>query len=351
VFARVNLASSILTSIPSPDTAVWKIGPVPLRAYALCIVAGIVIACIVTDRRLRAHGAPPWAILDIAIWAVPFGIIGARIYHVLSSPAAYFGDDGSLVQAFKIWEGGLGIWGAVAGGALGAWIGCRQLGLPFTVVADSIAVGLPLAQAVGRLGNWFNNELYGGRADDLPWGLQVYRMSSSNPGHADLDANGEPILEEGLYHPTFLYELLWNLGVAGLVYLLDRKYKFGKGRAFALYVMAYTAGRVWIEMMRTDEAVTFLGQRINVWTSVLVFLAAAVYFVLTRGATQEFVLPLPEGERGFRLVSEAEYLAARDPNATSTIQTAAGDGEADEPGDPVDKPADAGSADRASTKD
>jgi prolipoprotein diacylglyceryl transferase len=363
VFGRVNLAFAPLASLPSPDRSVWHLGPVPLRAYALCIVAGIIVACVVTDRRLRARGAPPWSILDIAIWAVPFGIIGARIYHVISSPAAYFGTNGDVGKAFLIWEGGLGIWGGVAGGALGAWLGCRQLRLPFTVVADSIAVGLPLAQAVGRLGNWFNNELYGGRADDLPWGLQVHQMSDKLPGEAAKGPDGESILLPGLYHPTFLYELLWCLGVAGLVYLLDRRFKFGKGRAFALYVMAYTVGRLWIEMMRTDPAETFLGQRINVWTSLLVFLGAAVYFVLRRGAAQEFVLPLPEGERGFRSVGEAEYLAAKDGVAAESADadsTNADSGDAqstDDAGrdDPADdsagEPAETSSADRSSSQD
>jgi phosphatidylglycerol---prolipoprotein diacylglyceryl transferase len=311
VFAPV-----ILASIPSPSTAVWHINlgfvTIPLRAYALCIIAGIVVACIVTDRRMRSRGAPPWTVLDIAMWAVPFGIIGARIYHVLSSPDNYFGHGGQgFVNALKIWEGGLGIWGGVAGGALGAWLACRQLRLSFTFVADCIAVGLPLAQAVGRLGNWFNNELYGGPTN-LPWGLQVHQMSTGAPGdpavgQALTGPDGEPLLREGLYHPTFLYELLWNLGVAGLVYWLDRKYKFGKGRAFALYAMAYTAGRAWIENMRTDEAEIIGGLRLNVWTSIIVFLGALAYFVLRKGP-QEFVIPAAEG-KGFRSVTEEEFRA------------------------------------------
>ncbi|MGV9981616.1 prolipoprotein diacylglyceryl transferase [Micromonospora wenchangensis] len=279
-----------LAALPSPTTAVWQLGPVPLRAYALCIVAGIVVACLVTEHRLRQRGVAPGAVLDIAVWAVPTGIIGARIYHVVTSPEKYFGTGGDPWKAFAIWEGGLGIWGAVAGGAVGAWIAARQLGIPLTVVADALAPGLPLAQAVGRLGNWFNNELYGGRTT-LPWGLEIHRMDPDNPGHALRDDANQPILEPGLYHPTFAYEALWNLGVAGLVFALDRRFGFGRGRAFALYVMGYTAGRFWIELMRTDEANHILGLRLNVWTAGLVFLGALIYFLRVRGP-REFLIPL-----------------------------------------------------------
>jgi prolipoprotein diacylglyceryl transferase len=328
VFAPV-----ILASIPSPSTAVWHIGPVPLRAYALCIIAGIIVACIVTDRRMRARGTPPWTILDIAMWAVPFGIVGARIYHVLTSPDNYFGHGTEgLVNAFKIWEGGLGIWGGVAGGALGAWIACKQIGLSFSFAADTIAVGLPLAQAVGRLGNWFNNELHGGPTT-LPWGLQVHQMSTGAPGDPDVGQaltgpDGEPLLLEGTYHPTFLYELLWNVGVAGLVFWADRKFKLGKGRAFALYVMAYTAGRAWIEAMRTDDAQIIGGLRLNVWTSIIVFIGALAFFLLRKGP-QEFVLPATEG-KGFRTVTEEEFLAAQ-AGAAATGESAEAPADAADP--------------------
>ncbi|MFF5178465.1 prolipoprotein diacylglyceryl transferase [Micromonospora sp. NPDC000316] len=277
-------------ALPSPSTAVWQLGPVPIRAYALCIIVGIVLACWVTERRLRQRGVAPGAVLDIAVWAVPAGIIGARIYHVLTSPEKYFGAGGDPMKAFAIWEGGLGIWGAVAGGAVGAWIAARQLGIPFTVVADALAPGLPLAQAVGRLGNWFNNELFGGRTT-LPWGLEIHRMDPDNPGHALRDDAGQPILEPGLYQPTFLYEALWNLGVVALVLILDRKLRLGRGRAFALYVMGYTVGRFWIELMRTDDANQILGVRLNVWTASLVFLGALIYFVRVRGP-REYLIPI-----------------------------------------------------------
>jgi prolipoprotein diacylglyceryl transferase len=277
-------------ALPSPSTAVWQLGPVPIRAYALCIILGIVVACVVTERRLRQRGVAPGAVLDIAVWAVPTGIIGARIYHVITSPEKYFGAGGEPLKAFAIWEGGLGIWGAVAGGAIGAYIAARQLGIPFAVVADALAPGLPLAQAIGRFGNWFNNELYGGRTT-LPWGMEVHVMDPDNPGRALRDDSGQPVLKDGLYHPTFAYEAVWNIGVAALVLVLDRRFKLGRGRAFALYVMGYTAGRFWIELMRTDEANTILGVRLNVWTAGLVFLGALIYFVRVRGP-REYLIPV-----------------------------------------------------------
>ncbi|QSB17205.1 prolipoprotein diacylglyceryl transferase [Natronosporangium hydrolyticum] len=313
--------------MPSPTTAVWDLGPVPVRAYALFIVLGIVLACVVTELRLRARGAPRWAVLDIAVWAVPFGIVGARLYHVITSPDRFFGEDGELAAIIRVWEGGLGIWGAIAGGALGAWLACRQLKLPFLMVADAAAVGIPLAQAVGRIGNWFNNELYGAETT-LPWGLEVHRMVN---GQAVPDpVTGESALP-GLYHPTFLYEALWCVGVAVLVWLVGKQLRLGAGRQFALYVMAYTAGRAWIEMLRIDDTsevpvpgaadtvMTVLGLRVNVWVAAGVFLAALVYFIMVRGP-QEFLVQRAEGE-GFEVVTEEEFrahqAAAGDPEVAA----------------------------------
>ncbi|MCX4471060.1 Prolipoprotein diacylglyceryl transferase [Micromonospora sp. MW-13] len=352
----MTLASTIpQAALPSPSTAVWQLGPLPLRAYALCIIAGIVVACVVTERRLRQRGVAPGAVLDIAVWAVPTGIIGARIYHVITSPEKYFGAGGEPLKAFAIWEGGLGIWGAVAGGALGAWIAARQLGIPFAVVADALAPGLPLAQAIGRFGNWFNNELYGGRTT-LPWGLRVHDMDPSNPGHAKV-VDGEPVLLPGLYHPTFLYEALWNIGVAALVLVLDRKLRLGKGRAFALYVMGYTAGRFWIELMRTDEATHILGVRLNVFTAALVFVGALIYFLRVRGPREYLVpiggpAPAPAGggdvsqvdlsEReagaqatapeGYRVVGEEQFREYRDTGVVPDGPDPTADAAAPDPG-------------------
>jgi prolipoprotein diacylglyceryl transferase len=287
-----------LAAIPSPTTAAWNLGPIPIRAYALCIVLGIVAACYITERRMRARGAPPYMVLDVAIWAVPLGIVGARIYSLITSPQQYFGNGHGTWEWVEIWHGGLGIWGAVGGGAVGAWIGCRQLGIPLAFVADAFAPGLPVAQAIGRLGNWFNNELYGKRTS-LPWGLKVYEMQDGKAVAPD----GVAIARPGLYHPTFLYEALWCLGAAALIWWLDRKYKFGKGRAFALYVMMYTVGRFWVEALRDDEANHILGMRLNNWTSIVVFLGALAYFYRVRGPQMWLV---PEGENRYRSVPAAE---------------------------------------------
>jgi prolipoprotein diacylglyceryl transferase len=241
---------------------------VPLRAYAFAILAGIVIAVLLTQRRWRERGGDPDQVLEITFWAVPFGIVGGRLYHVITSPAAYFGEGGDPWKAFAIWEGGLGIWGAVALGAVGAYIGCRRLGVSFPVFADALAPGLLVAQAIGRLGNWFNQELFGSPTT-LPWGLQI--------DDAHLPA-GFP--SGTLFHPTFLYELLWNLAGAALIIWLDRRWRLGHGRVFWLYVVVYTTGRLWIELVRIDPANTFLGLRINVWTSIIVGLGALVAFVV-----------------------------------------------------------------------
>ena len=277
-----------IAAIPSPTTSVWHVLGLPIRAYALCIVLGIVAAVLILEYRLRSRGVAPWASLDVAVWAVPFGIVGARIYHLITSPQDYFGAGGQPIRAFYIWEGGLGIWGAVAGGALGAWLAARQLRLPFSVLADSLAPGLPVAQAIGRFGNWFNNELYGS-VTTLPWGLRVHDMDRNNPGHATV-IDGKAVTLPDLYQPTFLYEAIWDVGVAVLVWLLDRKYKFGRGRAFALYAMAYTVGRFWIEMLRTDQANHFFGIRLNVFTAAVVFVLALIYFVMMHGP-RAYVVP------------------------------------------------------------
>lgn len=261
---------SLPLSIPSPETGVWNLGPVPIRAYALLIVAGIILAVWWGSRRYEARGGAPGTILDIAVWAVPFGIVGGRLYHVISDWQIYFGPGGSgLAGALRIWDGGLGIWGAVALGALGAWIGARRAGVLVPPVADAIAPGIALAQSIGRWGNWFNSELFGAPTD-LPWGLEIapqYRPSGFE--------------ESATFHPTFLYESLWLLVVVVVVVWADRRFRMGHGRVFALYVLLYTVGRLWIEALRIDSANTILGLRLNIWTSVVVGLGALAYLVIS----------------------------------------------------------------------
>ncbi|MEU8823860.1 prolipoprotein diacylglyceryl transferase [Streptomyces sp. NPDC048636] len=256
-----------LAYIPSPSSGVIYLGPIPLRGYAFCIIIGVFVAVWLGGRRWVARGGRVGTVADIAVWAVPFGLVGGRLYHVLTDYELYFTDGRNWVDAFKIWEGGLGIWGAVALGAVGAWIGCRRRGIPLPAYADAIAPGIALAQAIGRWGNWFNQELYG-KATTLPWGLKI-----------DADADAGRVA--GTYHPTFLYESLWCVGVALLVIWADRRFKLGHGRAFALYVASYTVGRFWIEYLRVDDAHHVLGMRLNNWTSIVVFLGAVVYMVIS----------------------------------------------------------------------
>ncbi len=268
----------MIASIPSPSTGVWWLGPLPLRGYAMCILAGIIVAVWVAGRRLYDRGAASTGVaLDISGWAVPFGIVGARLYHVVTSYQPYFGEGGHPIDALKIWDGGLGIWGAIAFGALGAWIGARRKGVAFLDYADAAAPGVLVAQAFGRWGNYFNNELYGGRSD-LPWALQIHEWDQS-AGEAVRGAQGQPIVL-GTFQPTFLYEAIWCLLIAVAILLIDRRVRLGRGRTLALYVMLYPVGRVVFELMRTDPATHVFGQRINVWVCALVFLGGLIGFLL-----------------------------------------------------------------------
>ncbi|WP_308199740.1 prolipoprotein diacylglyceryl transferase [Aeromicrobium wangtongii] len=263
----------MLAYIPSPSEGVWHLGPLPLRAYALGIIIGALVAIWIGERRYQARGGRAGLIGDVAIWAIPFGIIGARIYHVATDPELYFGEGRNVTDVFLIWKGGLGIWGAVAGGALGAWIACRRYGVSFSAVADAVAPGLLVAQAIGRIGNYFNQELFG-KPTDLPWALEI-----------DPENRPAGYLDSATFHPTFLYELLWNLAAAALIIAIDRKVKLTGGRAFALYAMLYTSGRVWIESLRIDAANHIGPFRLNVWTSIIVFVLALIYFIAARRRT------------------------------------------------------------------
>jgi prolipoprotein diacylglyceryl transferase len=262
-----------ILAIPSPSEGVWYLGPLPLRGYALCIIAGIVAAVWIGERRWVARGGVRGEVTDLALWAVPFGVIGGRLYHVITDHDLYFGEGRSAVNALYVWRGGLGIWGAIALGGVGVWIGARRKGIRVPPVLDAMAPGVLVAQALGRWGNWFNQELYG-KPTDLPWGLEIQQ----DP----LDPVRSRYPDHQLFQPTFLYESIWDVAAFFFVIWADRRWKLGHGRVMALYVMAYTLGRGWIETLRIDdvEYQHVLGLRLNVWTSIVLFVLAAIYFVV-----------------------------------------------------------------------
>ncbi|MEQ4716221.1 prolipoprotein diacylglyceryl transferase [Nonomuraea sp. B19D2] len=277
-----------LASIPSPSQGVWYLGIIPIRAYALCIVLGVIVAVWLSERRWQARGGQKGTIVDIAVPAVIFGLIGGRLYHVITDWQTYFGSRATKepIQALYIWEGGLGIWGAISLGALGVWLSVRRRGISMGAVADTVAPGIAFAQAIGRWGNWFNQELYGSPTT-LPWGLEI-----------DPDHRLEGYEDVATFHPTFLYESLWDVGLGFVLLFAGRRFALHHGRLFALYVAGYTLGRFWIEGLRidpvggVDHAVTFLGLRLNQWTSIVLFVAALAYFWLARKRdSAEVVLP------------------------------------------------------------
>jgi prolipoprotein diacylglyceryl transferase len=271
-----------LSYIPSPTISQFSLGPLTIRFYALCILTGIVLAVWIANVRWRKLGGNFDQILDIALVSVPSGIIGARLYHIITTPERFFGASGDWKEMFRIWNGGLGIWGGVALGALAAWAWCRHKHYPMALLADTIAPGLLVAQAVGRLGNWFNQELYGAPTT-LPWGLKL-NTSGAAIGNSEQCYDGATCPTGTLFHPTFLYELIWNLIGALLIVWVGRKAmnKLKAGSLFTLYIMWYTAGRTWIEALRIDFAHEFLGVRVNVWVSIAVFIAGVVAFVLVQ---------------------------------------------------------------------
>ncbi|MEU2202091.1 prolipoprotein diacylglyceryl transferase [Isoptericola sp. NPDC019482] len=329
-------AGGLSASIPSPDPAwaVFELGPFSLHVYALCLLAGIVLATWITHRRLVARGAEPEATLDIVMWAVPLGIVVARIYHVLTHLGDY--SDGTGTWGYwewvRIWDGGIAIYGALIGGALGVWIGCRRAGLRFWSFADALAPGMLAAQAVGRLGNYMNQELYGAPTT-LPWGLEIDGAVAGYP-----DAT--------LFHPLFLYEMLWNLLGVAVLLLVERAvrqraevradavgepgYGLRWGRLFALYLVWYGLGRSWLEALRIDPTSNeWLGIPANIWTS-FVAVALGVALFVVRGRQH----PEPE---------TSVYLPGRSaPSADEGVDEAAGADEAD---------ADAATSARSDTSD
>lgn len=257
-----------------------EIGPVTIHYYALCILIGIAVAVWLGQLRYKNFGGDPEDISEAAVWAIPAGIIGGRIYHVITTPEKYFGEYGTPIDALKIWEGGLGIWGAISLGAVAAYFYYRshKTTLTFSYFLDSVAPGILFAQAIGRVGNWFNVELFGSPST-LPWALSVPKFDRPF-GYKDFET----------FHPTFLYELIWCSVLAVLIISMPswlKKIATKPGDIFAIYVFGYTAGRLWIEALRIDSANLVLGLRLNIWVSLLVLLASAAYLYKSRGFTKK----------------------------------------------------------------
>ncbi|OBH79500.1 prolipoprotein diacylglyceryl transferase [Mycobacterium mantenii] len=312
--------TKLLAYFPSPPQGVWHLGPLPIRAYALFIIAGIVAALLIGDRRWEARGGERGVIYDIALWTVPFGLIGGRLYHLATDWRTYWGPGGAGIgAAVRIWDGGLGIWGAVALGAVGAWIGCRRRGIPLPAFADALAPGIILAQAIGRFGNYFNQELYG-RETTLPWGLEIfYRRDPSgyiDPHSLDGVSTGQLAF---VVQPTFLYELLWNVLIFVVLIYADRRFTLGHGRLFALYVAGYCVGRFCVELLRDDTATHIAGIRINSFTSTFVFIGAVVYLMAAPKGRED-----PESLRGNLEEEAAEAESDEEPVTVAAATTAAG---------------------------
>lgn len=240
-----------------------------VNAYAFFILLGIAAAVWLTNRRLVSRGGEPWVVLDIILWAVPFGILGGRLYHVATHPADYFYPGAELIRIFYVWEGGLAIFGAITLGAVGAWIGAKLAGVRFPSFVDAVAPGLLLAQGIGRLGNYFNQELFGGPTD-LPWGLQIDRPNPAIPIGLPVDT---------LFHPTFLYEMTWNvLGVVALIWV-GQRFELQWGRLFGVYLIWYGIGRTFLETLRLDPAELLLGLRVNVWGALFAIVLGVIIVV------------------------------------------------------------------------
>jgi prolipoprotein diacylglyceryl transferase len=268
--------NTIFLSIPSPEVSYIDLGPLRIHFYALFILTGIILALLLTESRLKTRGVESGVALDVSLWAIPFGILGARFYHVITHPNDYFFEGADLLAVFRIWEGGLAIFGALLFGSFGAYLGARQSGIKFISYLDAVAPGVLLAQAVGRWGNYFNNELFG-QPTDLPWGLQI---SSDNPAYPA----GLP--EGVLFHPTFLYESIWSLVGVAILLQADKRFNLRWGKMFGLYLIYYSIGRVWVEAIRIDPSEIVLGLRINIWSAILgMVVGLAVILIQSRRHT------------------------------------------------------------------
>ena len=343
-----------LSSIPSPGSDIVQLGPIPLRLYGVMIALGVLAAIWITQRRWVRWGGDPDDIVSVAIWAVPAGLIGARLYHVITDWNDKY-SDGRWPEAFKIWQGGLGIPGGILLGTVVGILVARRLVPQWRLMTDAAAPAIPVAQAIGRLGNYFNQELFG-RPTDLPWGLRI-----------DLEHRPAGYVEYETFHPTFLYEALWNLGLAGLIIWGSSKWVFKPGRWFALYVVGYGFGRLWVESLRIDEATLIAGLRVNIWMSLIIIACGLVWLLwgggpLDREATErlragesfEAILgaaaQFPERRHQAVGVGAASAIAGEEPTGEATA-----DSDDAEPGDVsaivVDEPADEDAGDAPSVEE
>jgi prolipoprotein diacylglyceryl transferase len=258
----------LVAAIPSPPDNAIDLGPVQLRAYGLAIAVGVVVAVDIARRRWAARGGDPADINGLALWAVLAGLVGARAYHVITDLDRF---SGRWWHALAVWEGGLGIPGGLLSGVLAGVVVARRRGLPAAQLLDVVAPAIPVAQAIGRLGNWFNQELFG-RPTDLPWALRI-----------DPDHRPAGYANVATYHPTFLYEALWSLALAALLIAWERRHPHQRpGRLFALYVAGYALGRLWVEALRIDPATHLLGVRVNIWTSLVALVGAVAWLIVSR---------------------------------------------------------------------
>lgn len=271
-----------LAYIPSPGFSKFQIGPVTIRMYAVCILIGVCCAVWILTRRWKRAGGTFDQVLDLTLVTVPCGLVGARLYHCLSTPAMYFPPTGNPTSILKVWEGGMAIFGGIIGGALAAFLWCRHKRYPFALLLDCLAPGLLVAQAIGRLGNWFNQELYG-KPTTLPWGLKLNEKSDAI-GHNEICYQGTACPSGTLFHPTFLYEMIWNLIGAVLIVWIGNIYakRLRAGQLAALYMVWYGCGRSWIEEIRINYSTVILGLRTNTWTAILVALCGVALFLVLK---------------------------------------------------------------------
>jgi prolipoprotein diacylglyceryl transferase len=270
---------TLFAAIPAPPGNGIGLGPLELRAYGLMIAVGVVAAVVFAQRRWAARGGDPGDIAALAVWAVPAGLVGARIYHVVTDPQLF---RGRWLHVFAVWEGGLGIPGGIAAGVIVGAIVAYRRGLPIPALLDTVAPALALAQAIGRWGNWFNQELFGGPTT-LPWGLRV-----------DPSQRPEGYEQFATFHPTFLYESLWNLTLVGVLLVVERRLRLRPGRLFVVYVAGYAAGRLWVEGLRIDPANRIGGLRVNEWVSLLVLAACLAVLVIDWGRQRRAAGASPE---------------------------------------------------------